>query len=163
MENKLSVIRAQSEKLQGLVTSVLGDSLDYLDRCVARVSEILNRETEMTNEELDKILMTLPICVFNLSTFLQQLEIKKGTALAQQDLDEAEATLSAKGTAVEKKATGDKAGVKSGLIAVAYKSAQATVQTKVDATLELLASAKKVHARRLAEYQMSITAGRLVE
>lgn len=139
--------------LKQFVKDIIGDSTVQLDECFQFISQKLSSDKELTDGELDRILLRLPLYADGLSVYIQELEVMYGIADATQTEDEAKATINSVGTVVEKKAKSDLAGIDSGLIATAYKSALTLLKSKVAAAYELLASAKKVHTRRLEEFR----------
>lgn len=157
LRDKMSEVNTHSDSLRVIVAGIIGDRMAQLDNCMSVISESLSQEKDLTDYELDKILLRLPLYVYNISEFVQELEIRCGVASATQNEDEANATLNSTGTVVEKKAKSDLAGIESGLVVSAYKSALTLVKSKISAAFELLASAKKVQTRRMEELRNTAT------
>ena len=148
-------VNKKAALLKELVDEVVGDKLDLLDSMIHNVSVMLSNEKELTNQDLNRIILQLPLYVYELSDFIQKLEIRISIAEASQNEDEANATLTTEGTVATKQARSRKAGLKNYLIYSAYKGALTMVKNKMNTALELLAGAKKVQSSRMAEIQLS--------
>ena len=148
-------VNKKAALLKELVDEVVGDKLDLLDSMIHNVSVMLSNEKELTNQDLNRIILQLPLYVYELSDFIQKLEIRISIAEASQNEDEANATLTTEGTVATKQARSRKAGLKNYLIYSAYKGALTMVKNKMNTALELLAGAKKVQSSRMAEMQLS--------
>ena len=153
LRDKMFAVNTSFDNLWVIVKGILGNKTEQLDECFRFISQKLSSDKELTDSELDKMLLRLPLYVDNLSTYIQELEVRCGVASAMQTEAEADATINSVGTVAEKKAQSDLAGIENGLIVSAYKSALTLLRNKVGAAYELLASAKKVQARRLEEFR----------
>lgn len=159
VNESLQKVENSVTNLSEMVDLILGDQLQEIDNYLTVVRQCFMAEQEILDSDLDKIVLQIPVYLYNLIVFAQQLEMRAGVAKEHATYAMNEAILGAAGTAQQKQATAENATVQDKLTELAYKTATKTVGRKIDGAMAILDSAKKVQQRRLKEKALTKMAG----
>lgn len=153
--NTVQEINGYESTVQQIVTDTLQGATDEVDNYISYVKQTFsNKQDAISDEELNSIVLNLPIFLFHLNTVLQRCDLKKGLAEEAQNQKRAVATLNAVGTVQEKAAKADQQCAEAIIVARTYKNICSLLQGKIASVTEILASAKKVQSRRITEMQI---------
>lgn len=152
-------IETSSIQIYDMVNTIIGDSLNEIDTYLDTVRKIFTDNQEVLTQDLDKIILQIPVYVYNLIVLAQQIEMKKGVAKEQAKYVENEALLQSTGTVAEKSAKAENATIKERMVQTAYTTASSIVSRKIEGAMAILDSAKKVQQRRMKELSLTGQAG----
>lgn len=158
MEN-LQKVEDSSSQVTEMVNLILGDSLKDLDSYLEKVRSVFISEQEILDQDLNRIILEIPVYIYNVIVFAQQLEMKKGLSKEHAKYAQNEAMLNATGTVADKTAKAENATVQDRVTMAAYNMASSIVTRKVEGAIAILDSAKKVQAARAKERALTAAAG----
>lgn len=156
---QIDKINSNGVQLDEVVNGLLGDRLNALDQYIANVRQCFLSGQEILDQDLEKIVLQIPVYIYDVIVFAQQMEMRKGVAAEQATLAENEQLLQATGTVQEKKAKAENATIQDRFIEMAYKTASSIVSRKVDGAIDILNSARKIQASRQKEKYLTEAAG----
>ena len=160
MNQQLQSVETDSALVQEMVEDILSESTQELDDYMSKVRTCFIDNVEISNEDLNKIILKLPTYVYYLQAYAQRLEMKKGLAIERAKNAYNEALLNAVGKTVgDKAAQAEIQTLQDRLVQLAYKSASAQIMKKIDSVMAILDSAKKVQNARLTEMKLTGQAG----
>ena len=155
----LQTINESGNQIDQMVAAILGTTLNELDTYVADVRNCFLNGQEILDDDLDKIILRMPVYIYNIIVFSQQIEMRKGVASEQASFAENEALLLATGTVQEKKAKAENQTAQDRMMELAYKTASSVVQRKIEGALSIYDAAKKIQQRRMSEKKLTAAAG----
>ena len=155
MEENLNNIESKSVQVNQMVAAILGNSLSEIDGYIEKVRNTFLNSTEIADSDLDKIILQIPVYIYYLTNLCQEIDVKKGVAAENAKYTENDFLMQATGTVAEKQAKASNNSIKDRIVQLAYKGAASLIQTKMNAAMEILASAKKVQQRRLEEMRLT--------
>lgn len=149
-------INNNSKMINDLTNKLVADYCKQLDKYVQYIQEVLNDSKHpATAEELDDMVMQLPVLLYFCGEAQENLGIKTDVAKAVKQEKYNEIYNEVKGTIADKTAKSELAAQSETVTHIIYDRAYKIVKEKMNAAYELLSSIKKVISRRLAEYQMT--------
>jgi hypothetical protein len=150
-----------SSVIDSLVDEVLGNCLEPLESYLTYIKSILfNGDAYVTDNQLDNFIMQLPVYLYDLIDIAQRLEVKKGISSETAKLAESDSYLQLKeGTVSKKEKEAFALSREERLTALVFKTALDKIKAKIDASLEILSSMKKVQSKRIQDRSLSIMAG----
>lgn len=148
-----------SQQVNEMVAEILSNKTTELDSYIENVRTLFLNVDKIMDEDLDKIILQIPVYIYYLIHIIQDIEVHKGISAESSKYKENQALLEATGTVVEKQSKASNAVIQDRIVQLAYKTASATLQAKMNAAMEILSSAKKVQQRRLEEMKLTKTAG----
>lgn len=145
-----------AEYVDSIVDDLVNKCCDTLDNYIKYVSEILNdKDNEITNQELDDVIMTIPSMLYFVGTQQERLGIKHDVSESNRTLLYNQIYMESSGTAGMKKAEADSKLFNESLVTIVYKRAYDIIKSKINFAFEVLQSAKKVMSRRISEQDLS--------
>lgn len=156
---QLQKVETSSAQVEEMVQALLGTRLNALDQYMEQVRICFNNGDELLDDALNKISLQLPTYLYDLIMFAQQLEMKKGVANETSKYAKNEALLNATGTVADKTAIAENSTIQDRINELAYKTASAIVQKKLDGVITMLDSVKKVRQAREKERSLTNLAG----
>lgn len=156
---QLQKVETSSAQVEEMVQALLGTRLNALDQYMEQVRICFNNGDELLDDALNKISLQLPTYLYDLVMFAQQLEMKKGVANETSKYAKNEALLNATGTVADKTAIAENSTIQDRINELAYKTASAIVQKKLDGVITMLDSVKKVRQAREKERSLTNLAG----
>lgn len=156
---QLEKVEVSSAQVEQMVQALLGTRLNALDQYMEQVRICFNNGDELLDDALNKISLQLPTYLYDLVLFAQQLEMKKGVANETSKYAKNEALLNASGTVADKTAKAENSTIQDRINELAYKTAAAIVQKKLDGVMTMLDSVKKVRQAREKERTLTNLAG----
>jgi hypothetical protein len=145
--------------VQSLVDDLVNQCCGSLDKYIEYVKDILNdTDREVTNEELDDIIMAIPTILYSVGVCQEKLGIKSDVSSSSRQLQYNKIYIDTAGTAGIKKAVADNELFNESLITVVYDRAYDIIKSKINFAFEILQSAKKVMSRRISELELSRSA-----
>ena len=151
----LDKVENSSVQINEMVDLIIGDNLKEIDDYMEKVKTVFIDNQEILDGDLDKIILRIPVYIYNLVVIAQQIEMKKGLSKEHAKYSQNEAMLNSTGTVAEKQAKAENASVDDRLTMLAYTNAASIVSNKIDRAMTILDSAKKVQARKLAELKLT--------
>ena len=145
-----------SKLINDLTNKLVADYCKQLDKYVKYIQEVLNdTEHPATAEELDDMVMQLPVLLYFCGEAQENLGIKNDVAKAvkQEKYNEIYNELQ-KGTISDKTSKAELAVQSEEVTRIIYDRAYKIVKEKMNAAYELLSSIKKVISRRMSEYEL---------
>lgn len=148
-----------SQQVNQMVAEILSDKTVELDNYIENVRTLFLNVDKIPDGDLDKIILQIPVYIYYLIHVIQDIEVHKGVSAESSKYKENQALLEATGTVAEKQSKASNAVVQDRIVQLAYKTASATLQAKMNGAMEILSSAKKVQQRRLEEMKLTKAAG----
>ena len=161
MQEELNYVESSSVQVKEMVDHIIGDTTNDIDNYVDGIKSVF-LNNNVSDADLDKIILQIPVYIYYLTTIIQDLEVKKGISNETAKFKENESLLMVTGTVAEKQAKASNSAIKERAVQLAYKVASSMVQSKVNSAMEILSSAKKVQQRRLEEMKLTKMAGNSV-
>ena len=144
-----------SKLINDLTNKLVADYCKQLDKYVNFVKSLLeDNEHPPTAEELDDIVMNLPVLLYFCGEAQENLGIKTDVAKAIKQEKYNEIYREVKGTIADKTAKSELAAQSETITHIIYDRAYKIVKEKMNAAYELLSSCKKVISRRMTEYEL---------
>ena len=148
-------INHNSKMINDLTNKLVADYCKQLDNYVKFVQDLLQDDKHPpTAEELDDIVMNLPVLLYFCGEAQENLGIKTDVAKAVKQEKYNEIYNEVKGTIADKTAKSELAAQSETITHIIYDRAYKIVKEKMSAAYELLSSCKKVISRRMAEYEL---------
>ena len=161
MQEELNYVESSSVQVKEMVDHIIGDTTNDIDKYIDGIKSVF-LNNNVSDADLDKIILQIPVYIYYLTTIIQDLEVKKGISNETAKFKENESLLMVTGTVAEKQAKASNSAIKERAVQLAYKVASSMVQSKVNSAMEILSSAKKVQQRRLEEMKLTKMAGNSV-
>lgn len=158
---KMSVENGSVQVAQ-MVDAIIGNNSTEIDEYISSVRQLFLNSSQIMDDDLDKIILKIPVYIYYLTQVLQEIDIRKGVSAENAKYTENDVLLQSTGTVVEKQAKAVNATVNNRVVQLAYKTASAKIQAKMNGAMEILNSAKKVQQRRLEEMKLTKQAGNAV-
>ena len=156
---QIDKVNSNGSELDEIVNNLLGDKLTVLDQYISQVRACFMSGNQILDGDLEKIILQIPVFIYDVIEFSQQMEMRKGIAAEQATVAENEQLLNATGTVQEKKAKAENATVRDRFVEMAYKTASSIIARKVDGAIDILNSARKIQASRQKERYLTEAAG----
>lgn len=160
--NNLTKVETSAAQVNEMVKDILSDSLVEIDNYITVVRQCFLSEQEILDSDLDRIILQIPVYIYNLIVLAQQIEMRKGLSKEHASYAKNEALLNATGTVAEKTAKAENQTVTDKIVMLAYTTANSIISSKIDGAMAILDSAKKVQQKRMKEKQLTATAGNAV-
>lgn len=138
--------------VDSLVQQYCSDLDEYVDKCRKIVTD---SEYPPTTLELDEMVLTLPTLMYYASAAQENLGIKEDVAEAIQQEAFNHTYAITDGTVKDRTAAANLASANETLVAVAYSRAYKKIKQRLDYSMEILQSIKKVMSRRMVELELS--------
>ena len=148
-----------SLQVSQMVDSIIGTNSVEIDQYIDQVRTSFLNDSQILDDDLDKIILKIPVYIYYLTQVLQEIDIRKGVSAENAKYSENEILLQSTGTVAEKQAKAINATVNNRVVQLAYKTASSKIQAKMNGAMEILSSAKKVQQRRLEEMKLTKMAG----
>ena len=159
LDDVLNSIDANSDYVQELVDTLVSKCCGSMDDYLVWVTDRINQGvTNITDEQLDDIILTIPTHLYFVGTQQERLGIKQDMSESLRNTMYHEIFLNTTGTVGAREATARNSLVNEDLAVAVYKRAYNTIKVKTQTAMELLQSAKKVSSRRMAELDLSKSA-----
>lgn len=158
----LQKVEQSGQQVDQMVAAIIGDTTKELDAYLDIVRQCFLTNVEILDDDLDRIVLRIPVYLYPLIVLAQQIEIRKGLAKEQATFAENEALLTVTGTVQEKKAKAENQTAEGRITQLAYTTASSVIQRKIDGAMAILDSTKKVQQRRLKEKALTNAAGNSV-
>ena len=149
-------INNNSKMINDLTNKLVADYCKQLDKYVKYIQEVLNdTKHPATAEELDDMVMQLPVLLYFCGEAQENLGIKTDVAKAVKQEKYNEIYNEVKGTIADKTAKSELAAQSETVTHIIYDRAYKIVKEKMTAAYELLSSIKKVISRRMNESSLA--------
>ena len=163
MQDIMSQVDKDSAYLEELVDDIVNSSCSKLDEYVEYISKIIaDPDYNLTNTELDDIIMTIPTMLYFIGDQREKIGIKYNVAKASRNymasslLRDTESEVDGKKrTVTERKAEVDASLFYEDQVITVYETARDIIEKKLNYSTELLQSAKKIMSRRISETELS--------
>ena len=156
LTNLLETLDDDTEYARSIVDSLVHQCCDKLDQYVQYVFELLEGgSNNITDAELDDIIMTIPALLYFCGTQQELLGLKQDMSDVSKTTDYNDVYAETVGTEGHKTAVETNADMNKTLVSTIYGSAHDIIKQKVSYATELLQSAKKVVSRRMSELELS--------
>ena len=156
---QIEAIENNSQQLDETVKNIIGDRLQTLDEYIDGVKTCFMAQNEILDQDLNRIIGQLPVYLYDLIEFAQQIEMRAGVSDEQAKYAKNDALLQATGTVNEKTARAENATIEHRLTQLAYKTANVYVRKKIDGAIAIWESAKKIRQSRDKEISLTKMVG----
>ena len=156
IEQLMDKVDEDSEYIQQIVDHLVESCCSTLDEYVKYISGLLaNSSAEVTNDQLDDIILTIPTLMYFVGTQQEKYGIKRDVSKASKMIIYNKVFKETAGIQADKKSAAEKATFDEDMVATIYSSAYDTIKSKLAYATELLQSAKKVVSRRMTEIELT--------
>lgn len=162
MQEKINKIETNGNTVDEIVHSIIKDTTVELDNYINLVRNTFLSSNDILDDDLDRIVLRIPVYLYPLIVLAQQIEIRKGLAKEQASYEKNDILLTATGTVQQKEAFALNQTAKDRMIQIAYATASSVISDKIDGAMAILDSAKKVQQRRMKEKVLTNQAGNAV-
>ena len=154
-KNQLDNINNLSEGAIDIVNQIVSLHCADLDKLINQIqSVLLSNEDDLTDEELDKILLSLPVMLYSLSDKQEFLGIKEDVSNMVTKEYYNKAYLEYEGKVGEKTIYAEDNSKEQLLISSLIGRAYKIIKSRIEAGYELLNSVKKIVNRRISYADM---------
>ena len=153
VQDIMKSVQENSQYVQNLVDNLVHECCDTLDEYIAYVRSLLNGE--VSNSELDDIVLTIPSLLYFVGTQQEKLGILHDVAKTNRNVLYNKLFTETVGTINAKKSAAELQLLNEDIVTMVYDHAYETIKSKVDFATEILQSAKKVISRRMSEFDIS--------
>lgn len=158
-QEQIQKVEDNAKQIDEMAAMIIGNTTVELDNYIAIVRNCFLKESEILDDDLNKILLRIPTLTYHLIVLAQQLEMRKGLTKEQCKYTMNEALLSATGTVAEKQAKAENAAISDKLSQLAYTTAASIVSSKIDGAMAIYDAAKRVQQQRTKERVLTNLAG----
>lgn len=148
-------VEENSKLVDDVVASIVADYSQGLDDVMSAAREALNNKNQLTDQEIEYFILTIPLQLYYSSSAQEAVGIREDVAKMIRQRLYIEARQSASGTVEDKNTAAEKQVTQETLTAAAYTRASRMLKSKNETALEVLSAFKKVISRRMEEYQLS--------
>ena len=136
MQEELNYVESSSVQVKEMVDHIIGDTTNDIDNYIDGIKSVF-LNNNVSDADLDKIILQIPVYIYYLTTIIQDLEVKKGISNETAKFKENESLLMVTGTVAEKQAKASNSAIKERAVQLAYKVASSMVQSKVNSAMEI--------------------------
>ena len=158
-EEKLRTLKSNVEQNSIVVEQIVEQIVSKYDReleeLLADMKQALEKKNDLSNEELDRITLKLPLLMYFASSGLEILGIECDTAKAQKSAIFNQKYLLADGTIQDKTKTAENSTIQEAIIEVAFTRAYKQLRLKLDMAEHIFSGVKKVLSKRIQESNLS--------
>ncbi len=123
-----------------------------LDELIQMMHKKVNRnDYEISDKELEKLLIRLPILIYELNNILMSVGIKEDLSKIIRQTNYNEAFIIQSGTIADKKSGAELAIKEEILLETTWKRSVRIISQKMDIASDLLSAVKKIYSRRMEE------------
>ena len=156
LKNALKETDSSYEYVEPLVDNLVNKCCDKLDRYMSYVVSIIGSEDyNVTDAQLDDIIMTIPTLLYFVGVQQERLGIKQDISESNRKILYNKIFTDTQGTVGHKNATAEAMTFNEDMVTVVYKRAYNIIKGKVQFSMELMQSAKKILTRRMTENELS--------
>lgn len=158
-ENKLNTAGLLLEHAESIIGNNIIIKVNELTRELDTLmdmmhTKILNENYEITNQEIEKLIIRLPIVIYDLNNMLMKAGIKEDLAKIIKQTNFNQAYVMQEGTIADKKAGAELAIKEEMLLETTWKRSVKIINQKMDIATELLQSVKKILSKRMTELEL---------
>lgn len=157
-EGKLRSIRYKveqdSEVLDRIVESIVSKYSQQLDSEVDKIKQLLERPDDLTDNEVENIVMRLPVFMYYAVNGLEDLGIESDIAKAVKLEVFNENYIRVDGTIKDKTHQAELNTMDEQMIEVAYSRAYRKLKSKIDQAENIFSGVKKVLTKRMQDQEM---------
>lgn len=150
-------VEEESEALNNLVDSIVNKYSKDLERCIERVRDLLKESDKISNEELEKIVMEIPVHMYFAVEGLEKLGIEGDNAKAMRKEIFNGVYIDTPGTIEDKTKAAELATMSEYYVEVAYQRAYKKLKEKIQKAEHVFTGAKKVLDKRTNELFLTKT------
>lgn len=155
-ENKLK----KCDELLEHAESIIGETIvnrvneltNELDVLMDMMHKKINKDGyEISDKELEKLIIRLPILIYELNNILMKVGIKEDLSKIIKQINYNEAFVVQEGTIADKKSAAELSIKEEMLLETTWKRSVKVISQKMDIAQELLSSCKKILSKRMEE------------
>ena len=159
---KLQKVENSTKQVDDMVKFILKDYLTELDGYINIVKSCFLSDKEVSEEDLNKVLLQIPIYLYNLIPLVEEIEMQKSLSKEHSKYTKNDALLKSTGTVAEKTAKAENAGIEDRIAELAYETASSIIKSKIEGAMAIWDGAKKVQAQRSKEKALTNMVGSAV-
>ena len=158
-EHKLSVSNELLDHAEKIVGTTIINSINNLTQELDTLINIMHNkikkdEYEITDKELEKLIIRLPILIYDLNNTLMKVGIKEDLSKIIKQTNYNEAFVIQEGTIADKKSGAELAIKEEALLETTWKRSVKIISQKIDIAQELLSSCKKLLTKRMTTAEL---------
>jgi hypothetical protein len=149
-------VEENSETLDRIVNSIISKYNRDLDDFIVKTKTMIDRKDDLTDSEVEKLVLKLPIFMYFASGGLESLGIEGDTAKAVKLEVFNNAYIDVHGTIQDKTKYAELKTFSEQLVEVAYSRAYKKLKTQMEMAESIFSGAKKVMSKRMLEMELGI-------
>lgn len=148
-------VEASSQTIDRLVDSIVSRYNRDLDEEVEKVKEALAQKDKLSDEEVENLVMKIPVFMYFSANGVETLGIESDMAKAVKLEVYNEKYMRAEGTINDKKAEAENMTLHEQMIEVAFSRAYKKLKLKLDMAEAVFSGAKKVLSKRMQDIDLA--------
>lgn len=153
---KLDECNGLLDHAESIIGTTIVDRVNELTTELDELVEIMHKKVnkegyEISDKELEKLLIRIPILVYELNNVLMKVGIKEDLSKIIRQTNYNEAFMVQEGTIADKKSGAELAIKEELLLETTWKRSVKIISQKMDIAQELLSAVKKIYSRRMEE------------
>lgn len=137
------------------IISQINEFTKELDCLIDQMHKKINKENyEITDKELEKLIVRLPILIYELNNILMKVGIKEDLSKIIRQTNYNEAFMVQSGTIADKKSGAELSIKEELLLETTWKRSVKIISQKMDIAQELLSAVKKILSKRIDEINL---------
>lgn len=158
-ENKLSSCNTLLDNAESIIGTTIINSVNELTNELDELMEMMHKKInkegyEISDKELEKLIIRLPILIYELNNVLMKVGIKEDLSKIIKQTNYNEAFVVQEGTIADKKSGAELAIKEEMLLETTWKRSVKIISQKMDIAQELLSSVKKILSKRMEEISL---------
>ena len=160
--SKKKEVEVTTVHVNDMVNEIVNHYCAETDKLLEGIRQVLfsDKDNELSNTELDTIVMKLPVLVYFAGAGQEYVGLQEDVAKFAGQLEFSKHFNQASGTVADKTNYAETKANEEEVVRVVYSRAYRIIKGKMEMALELLQSAKKVISRRMGEGQIPTEGGR---
>jgi hypothetical protein len=150
-------VEEEAQALNNLVDSLVNKYGKDLERCIERVRDLLKESEKISNEELEKIVMEIPVYMYFAVEGLEKLGIEGDNAKAMRKEIFNSVYIDTPGTIEDKTKQAELSTMSEYYVEIAFQRAYKKLKEKIQKAEHVFTGAKKVLDKRTNEIFLTKT------
>lgn len=158
-ESKLKSCDELLEHAESIIGTTIVNRVNELTNELDELMEMMHKkinkeEYEISDKELEKLIIRLPILIYELNNVLMKVGIKEDLSKIIKQTNYNEAFVMQEGTIADKKSGAELAIKEEMLLETTWKRSVKIISQKMDIAQELLSSCKKILSKKMEEINL---------
>lgn len=155
LEDVVDPILDQWEEMESIIEEIVDPICRGLDNYITSISKRIYRDTEISTEDLEEIILKIPIQLYWIGQGLESVGTKEDISKLIKSGKYREVFRESQGKISDREALAEDSTYADTYINIIYNRAYKKIKGRIDVAMEVMQSAKKILNRRIAEFELS--------